>query len=62
MIYGIPQQLVPQDAIDQTGLEPATSGAVAEVAAAPVLQEAVEIYTRQNFQVGSGWQGQGMVL
>ena len=52
VLYCIHQQLVNQDAIEQTGLEPATSGAVAEVAAAPVLQEAVEIYTRQNFQVG----------
>jgi hypothetical protein len=40
-----------QDAIEQTGLEPASGGAVAEVAAAPALQGAVELYTRHSFQV-----------
>jgi len=39
-----------QDAIEQTGLEPSNSSVVTEVAAAPAMQEAVELYTRQNFQ------------
>jgi len=39
-----------QDAIEQTGLEPSNPGVVTEVAAAPEMQEAMELYTRQNFQ------------
>jgi hypothetical protein len=39
-----------QDAIEQTGLEPSDPGVVTEVATAPAMQEALELYTRHNFQ------------
>merc|ERR1719209_641796 len=39
-----------QDALDQTGLVPSSGEAVAGAAAAPGLQQAVEMYTRQSLQ------------
>jgi len=39
-----------QDALEQTGLAPGSGEAVAGAAAAPGLQQAVEMYTRQSLQ------------